>query len=146
MRPFSTRILLQTCLLFATLLAALPAWSDQDIFDFSIRGEARLRYEHASQDDLPENADGLTQLIRVAAETSLTDRVSALIEGEAIFAFVDEFDDGSGNAPDRPVIADPNSLELNRAQLQVALTDKTFLTLGRQRVAIDDQRFLGPVA
>ena len=118
--------------------------------DFSDRvaffGEARLRLETADEADRASNAVGLTLLLRPAIEYSVSSKLSALIEGEALFAIVNDFDDGTGNEPTRPVILDPNGLELNRAQLQYAFTPQTFLTLGRQKISIDDQRFIGPSA
>jgi len=109
-------------------------------------GETRIRYEHASTDTDPLDANGITVRLRPALEVDLTKRFTALFEAEAIFAIVDEFDDGSGNDPSRPVILDPNGLELNRASLQYQITDQTFVTAGRQRLALDDQRFIGSLA
>ncbi|MEM6899607.1 MAG: hypothetical protein AAF583_07560 [Pseudomonadota bacterium] len=105
-----------------------------------------MRIETANEDNFSKNAVGLTQLIRPALEWKPASRLSALIEGEAIFALVDDFDDGSSNQPDRPVILDPNGLELNRLQLQYLIEPQTFLTVGRQKISIDDQRFLGPAS
>ena len=46
--------------------------------------------------------------------------------------------------PGKAVVADPEALELNR--LQLAWTDKSAnATLGRQRIVLDDGRFVGSV-
>ncbi|MEL7481690.1 MAG: alginate export family protein [Pseudomonadota bacterium] len=113
---------------------------------FELFGESRLRLETADEANLAEDAVGLTQLIRPAIEFQATSRLTALFEGEAIFAIVDDFNDGTDNVAERPLILDPNGLELNRLQLQYALQPQTFLTVGRQRLAIDDQRFIGRAA
>jgi len=134
------------CMIILVVSGAGPAFADDFLDRVAFFGEARLRLEVADEADQPLDAVGLTLLLRPALELSVTPKLSALIEGEALFAIVDEFDDGSGNAPDRPVIADPNGLELNRAQLQYAITPQSFVTLGRQNLSIDDQRFLGPAA
>jgi len=109
-------------------------------------GDARLRYEFAARDDTSLDANGLTQSLRLGIETPFLSRFSALVEGEAVFAIVDDFDDGLGNEPDRPVILDPNSFELNRAQITARVAEQAFVTVGRQRLGIDDQRFVGTFA
>ena len=109
-------------------------------------GESRLRLETASEDNLPQDAVGLTQLIRPGIEFQISSKLTALVEAEALFAIVNDFDDGTGNEPERPLIIDPNGLELNRAQLQYSFTPQTFVTGGRQKITIDDQRFIGPAS
>lgn len=109
-------------------------------------GDARLRYEFVNEDNSLNNSNGLTQSVRLGVETPLFSRFSALVEGEAVFAIANDFNDGTGNNPDQSIILDPNSFELNRAQLTATLAKDAFLTLGRQRLAIDDQRFIGTFA
>ena len=125
---------------------ASPAVAEGIGLDPVLFGDTRLRYEFADEATSPLNANGLTQSLRVGIETPFLSRFSALIEGEAVLAIVNDFDDGTGNNPDRPVILDPNSFELNRAQITARLTDQSFLTVGRQNLAIDDQRFIGTLA
>ncbi|MEM7664016.1 MAG: hypothetical protein AAF292_17380 [Pseudomonadota bacterium] len=133
--------------LVAASFVSVASAGAQDFSDtFEFFGESRLRLETADEANLPEDAVGLTQLIRPALEVRATPRLTGLIEGEALFALVDDFNDGTGNEPDRPLILDPDGLELNRLQLQYAFTPQTFLTVGRQKIGIDDQRFLGPAA
>ena len=43
------------------------------------------------------------------------------------------------------VVADPQNVELNRAQIQFTGLPKTLVTVGRQRINLDDQRFVGSV-
>jgi hypothetical protein len=45
-----------------------------------------------------------------------------------------------------PVVADPESYELNRLQLTNIAIPSTTITLGRQRIVLDDHRFVGNVA
>ena len=134
-------------LLFAFTLGALKAADAQALtLDPVLFGDLRLRFEHADQDDTDRKANGLTQSIRLGLETTLSSRFSALVEGEAVFAIVDDFNDGTGNNPDRPVILDPDLIVLNRAQITAKVADQAFITAGRQRLAIDDQRFIGTLA
>ena len=44
-----------------------------------------------------------------------------------------------------PVVPDPESYEVNRFQLTNTSLPGTTLTLGRQRIVLDDQRFVGNV-
>lgn len=109
-------------------------------------GDARLRYEFAREENAQAPSNGLTQSLRLGLETPIFSRFTALIEGEAVFAIVDDFDDGTNNNPGQPIILDPNSLEVNRAQITAKLSKEAYFTLGRQRLAIDDQRFIGTFA
>lgn len=107
-------------------------------------GEARLRYESADQDGLAAEANALTLRIRAGVEAK-TGRWSALVEGQGTLAVVDEYFDGLHGAATRPLVADPENIALARAQLRYA--SPTFaVTAGRQRIALDDERFVGAVS
>ena len=72
--------------------------------------------------------------------------VSLLVEGEGTLALVDDYNDTlafNGVEP-FPIVADPENLELNRAQLSI-MQDGTGMTIGRQRIYLDNQRFVGAV-
>ncbi len=116
--------------------------SDQ-LRDLSIFGRALTRFQVAENDFLPRTAVGLTQSLQLAVERRVTPRLTFLVEGETVVAVVGKFNDGTGNNPNRLLIPDPNALELNRLQLQYSLGGESFLTVGRQTLAIDDQRFIG---
>lgn len=111
-----------------------------------LSGEARLRYEFANEAARSDDAHGVTQLVRIAAESRPLPRLTVLVEGEAVFALVDRFDDGTGNDPARPVVLDPNGLELNRALASYRIHDEANITIGRQKLNLDDQRFIGSSA
>lgn len=122
-------------------LAAAPA-AAQTIAPLA---EVRLRHEHVAQDGLPDNADAVTA--RVRAGVSLQEGGwSALAEVQGNLAIVDDYFDGlHGTASARPLIADPQSIALYRAQIQHRSAIGT-VTAGRQRIAIDDERFVGNAA
>ncbi|WP_315760651.1 alginate export family protein [Sphingomonas sp. Y38-1Y] len=121
----------------AGLLAAAPLCAQ----DIKPAIEARLRYEHVDQDGLPRPADAVTLRVRPSL-TAEHGRWSALVEGEAVVALVDRYNDGLNSRGGYPTIVDPENLELNRAQLRYAAPG-TAATLGRQRVALADERFVG---
>lgn len=110
--------------------------------------DARVRYENVDQPGL--DADALTFRLRAGAEASLG-HFALLAEAEGTAALVNNYNafpfplPGEEQwRPDRSVIADPMNIELNRLQLQYK-ADNTTLTLGRQRINLDDQRWVGAV-
>lgn len=105
--------------------------------------DARIRFEHAGQDGLADTSDALTLRLRGGLEAN-SGAWSVLAEGQGTLAAVDGYHDGLHGAATRPVIADPESIGLYRAQVQYK-TAALALTAGRQRIAIDDERFVGAI-
>ena len=105
--------------------------------------EARLRYESVDQDGLATEADALTLRIRAGVEAK-AGRWSALVEGQGNLAIVDDYFDGLHGPATRPLVADPENIALARAQLRYAAPSFA-VTAGRQRIALDDERFVGAV-
>ena len=110
---------------------------------FVFNGDARLRYDFIDQTDLPETSTALTLSARAAVEWTPSDWLSGLIEIEGVGGIIDEFSDLPGPALSKPLIPDPDHFDINRLQLQADLGQGSFVTLGRQTLRIDDQRFLG---
>lgn len=106
-------------------------------------GEARLRYEQVDQDGITADADALTLRLRAGVEAK-AGRWSALVEGQGNLAVVDGYFDGLHGAATRPLVADPENIALARAQLRYAAPSFA-ITAGRQRIALDDERFVGAV-
>ncbi len=106
-------------------------------------GEARLRYESVDQDGLASEADALTLRVRAGVEAK-AGRWSALVEGQGNLALVNDYFDRLHGAATRPLVADPENVALARAQLRYA-SPSFALTAGRQRIALDDERFVGAV-
>ncbi|TRD11032.1 hypothetical protein FGU71_03640 [Erythrobacter insulae] len=104
-----------------------------------------FRVETADQPTFEENATSVTVRARAGAELK-KGGFSILAEAEGTGALVDDFNDTipSNGIEPFPVIADPNSFDLNR--LQLAYNGDSFgVTVGRQRIILDDQRFVGNV-
>lgn len=106
-------------------------------------GEARLRYENVDQDGLATEAEALTLRVRAGVEAK-TGRWSALVEGQGNLAITGDYFDGLHGAATRPLVADPQNIALARAQLRYA-SPVFAVTAGRQRIALDDERFVGAV-
>lgn len=104
--------------------------------------DARLRWETVDQDGIARNADALTFRLRAGVEL-VASVWSLLAEAEANAAPVEHYDSGLNGKTLYPLIADPETTELNRLQLQFRGIKKTRITLGRQRINLEDQRFVG---
>lgn len=109
--------------------------------------DTRLRYETVDQGQL--DADALTLRLRAGAEAK-HGKWSLLAEGEATLAVVNDYNAfpfatvDDQRRPQYAVIADPRSFDLNRLQLQYK-SKNLGLTIGRQRINLDDQRWVGSV-
>ena len=112
---------------------------------FDLQANARVRYETVDQASIADTADALTARLRLGGELKYK-IVSVLVEGEGTLLLVDDFNDtiASNGVEPFPIVADPNNLELNRAQISV-MKDGTGFTIGRQRINLDNQRFVGAV-
>lgn len=106
---------------------------------------ARVRYEGVDQDGIAETADALTYRLRAGFETGPIADTKFLIEFDHVEAILDDFNSTLNGNTDFPVVADPDVTELNRIQLTNTSLPDTKLTLGRQRIILDDSRFVGNV-
>jgi len=109
--------------------------------------DARIRYESVEQEPLVEDAEANTVRLRLGFETGKAWHTSLLAEGELVWPFDGDYRDDTAVATNAayPVIADPEAHELNRLQLTNTSLPGTTLTLGRQRIVLDDHRFVGNV-
>ncbi len=130
-----------TCCFMSSALA-LPAAAQAVTFKPII--DLRLRYETVEQAGIAAKANAVTARARTGFE--LKGKIlSALVESEGSFALDGNYFSGVNSKTAFPIVADPETLELNRAQLQFTGVPKTVITLGRQRINLDDQRFVGSV-
>jgi Alginate export len=108
---------------------------------------ARLRYEYADQSNL-DRSDAFTLRTRLGYETAPLYGFRGLLEFEnvTILGNEDNYNQAGLNpkASDKTVIADPEGTELNRAWIGYERFD-TVVKYGRQRILLDDQRFVGNV-
>ncbi|WP_331377448.1 alginate export family protein [Sphingomonas sp. 37zxx] len=106
--------------------------------------DARIRYEGVDQQDKARQADAVTFRVRSGVEAK-TGPWSMLAEAEATLAIAEDYNSTVNGRTGFPVVADPETIELNRLQVQYRGLPKTVVTLGRQRINLDDQRFVGTV-
>ncbi len=106
----------------------------------------RWRYENVEQDGV-KNAEAITIRTRLGYQTPVFFGFSGLAELEHTIPFNSGTyrSPGLNNALNRAVIADPRNTELNRAQLTYTGINNTTVILGRQRIKLDNVRFIGNV-
>jgi len=119
--------------------AAAPACADPILLKPLV--DLRVRYENDHQDGLAANSDALTARLRAGVSAS-SGPWSALVEEQGLLAIDNNYYDGLQGAATRPLINDPENIALSRAQIQYK-TSKLTITAGRQRIMLDDERFVG---
>lgn len=108
--------------------------------------DLRYRFEWKEQDGFLEDAYANTLRTRLGYETAEFYDFRILLEFENVVALgADRFNNTTNGRLAFPVIADPDATEVNRAQVTFTGIPKTAVTIGRQRVNIANQRFVGAV-
>jgi hypothetical protein len=112
--------------------------------------DLRLRYEDVDLDSPDRDAEALTARLRAGFEVRHESGFALLAEGEGTLAIANDYNAfpfavASHQRRTRyAVVPDPENIELNR--LQVQWKGKAgALTVGRQRINLDDQRWVGSV-
>jgi hypothetical protein len=109
---------------------------------------SRLRYEYVDQSTLDETANALTVRTRFGFTTAPLYGFQGMIEGENVTDLIPDHNynaAGANGVTDRPAIADPETTELNQAWLGYTYTNWISAKGGRQRIALDNHRFVGDV-
>jgi len=132
------------------VMSVMPAHAADTLAGAIKEGDAtlsfRLRYEDVTDKSAAEDANALTLKTRLNYKTGDFNGISALVE----FDDVTELDEVDYNAVvDGPStatkIVDPEGTEVNQAYLAFSGLDKTVIKAGRQRILLDNQRFVGGV-
>ncbi len=138
------------------LVAAGQATEEEGATDLSsaiTSGKAsisgRYRYEHVDQDNALENANASTLRLRLNYRTGRWKGWSAFAEFDHVFhVLIDDFNSGGGTSPNRSeysVVADPKGSDLNQLYFDLDPNDDWKYRFGRQRILLDNQRFVGGV-
>ncbi|HEX6858656.1 MAG TPA: hypothetical protein VF138_00440 [Caulobacteraceae bacterium] len=127
--------------MLAALAAATPVHAAESGGDLIL--DARLRYETVSQDGL-QDAQALTLRTRLGYETPVWRGFRALAEAENVTALVDDYNSTTNGRTAYAVVADPETTELNRAQVSWS-GSRGWAVLGRQRLVLGAARFVGNV-
>lgn len=109
----------------------------------------RYRYEWVEQDRIAEEANASTIRLRLNYATGMWRGWSGFAEFDHVTeVLADNFNSGGGTTPGRaeyPVVADSTGSDLNQVYVQFQDPEAWKLRLGRQRILLDNQRFVGGV-
>lgn len=112
--------------------------------DYSI--DVRARYESVEQAGITATADAFTSRLRAGLQTAPLHETALQLEGVWIEDLVDDYNSTTNGHAQFPVVADPADFgAINRFALINKSLTSTTLTFGRQRIVLDDSRFVGNV-
>ncbi|MDM8349985.1 alginate export family protein [Pseudomonas sp. sp1636] len=136
-------------LAIALLCLSTPLLAAEDFSNLLTQGkaivDARYRYEHVDQDNALNHANAQTLRTRVGFQSGKWYGLSALIEADNVSRIGDASYNSTRNGQtDFSVVADPDGSEVNQALLRY---DHSLgnAVVGRQRINLDNQRFVGGV-
>jgi hypothetical protein len=142
-----------------TLAAALPmaggtgvvhAEADSPV-DALVNGEVdlnfRYRFENVDQEGVDEEANASTLKSRLTYNSGSWQGASLTMEFDHVTAVGSDknYNDTRNGVGDHPTVADPEGANLNQAYLQYDGLFETRVRAGRQRILLDNQRFVGGV-
>jgi len=133
----------------ALLLSVSPlGFAESDLTQALKEGDLKLnfrsRFEDVDQDGV-KGSDVLNLRTRLTYQSGSYQGFKILLEMDDVTNLTDDdFNDGTGTNPGTAVIADPEGTEINQAYLNYQYQE-TQLRYGRQRILLDNQRFVGGV-
>lgn len=134
----------------ATTSPALATTSSDDpeilVKDGKFFGEVRFRYEDVEQSGFASDADAHTVRTNFGFKTGVYKDFQALAEAQIVQNLSDEnFNSTTNGNTAFPVVADPDVTEMNELWISWAGLPQTKIKVGRQKMNIDNQRFVGTV-
>ncbi|WP_105169726.1 alginate export family protein [Pseudoalteromonas sp. T1lg23B] len=126
--------------------AAVHEGIDNMLSEGKVSGLLRYRYENVDQDGVANKAHASTLLTRLNYTSGTLNAVKAVFEVDNVTSIgAENYNSTVNGVTGHPVVADPTGTEVNQAHLQFNRENVSFI-LGRQRINLDDQRFVGAVA
>ena len=108
--------------------------------------DLRYRFESVDQADKPSNAAANTLRLRLNLVSGSVGGFSGFAEFDHVQVIGGEHYDSTRNGrTNYPVVADPEGTDLNQLYIQYAAPAGTTFRLGRQRLKLDTERFVGAV-
>jgi hypothetical protein len=135
----------------ALVLAGVSATAGADTLGEALRSSSfgfdwRLRQETVDQAGFVETADAVTSRFRASVTTGTVGSTSLLAEIVLVEDIVGDYNSTVNGLVAYPVVADPSEFAaVNRFAFVNKSLPKTTLTLGRQRITLEDHRFIGNV-
>ena len=140
-----------TAMMMSVWACPVQAANSQDKDSSSIGSEKlslsfRYRFEFVDQDGFVSNALASTLRTRLAYRSKDISNFGFEIEFDDVRSVGDDSYNSTRNGNiNRPVIADPEGTEVNRALILYKGLQDTIIRAGRQRITLDNQRFIGDV-
>ena len=149
MHWFNRKTLLSLSLLTLTASAAAENSFSQALDQSQWGLDFRHRIELVDEDDIREDAEASTLRTRLNLKTGRYNGLQAFIEFSDVREIgLGDFNAGAGAAPERsrfPVVADAEDTRVNQAWLGFMPADSLEFRAGRQRIKLDNERFVGNV-
>lgn len=125
----------------------------ESLKDGQVSANLQYRYESVRNPGkaVPNNADAQTVRLRLGYETAAFKYIRAMVEAEAVRTVFggNQYDSKActtaSGCTNYAVVADPASTELNQAYLSYGGISNTVAKWGRQRLVLDNARFIGNV-
>lgn len=130
---------------------AKPAEETADTFmeaftDGKLNVEFRYRYEDVNQEGINGDAYANTLRTRLRYTTATWNGFSSLVEWDNISHIGDDhYNDTRNGQTSYPLVPDPDGSAINQAYLKYTASDNSSIIAGRQRVNLDNQRYIGSV-
>lgn len=116
------------------------------IKDGEFFGEVRFRYENVDQGGFTNEANAHTIRTNLGYKTGFYNGFQALAEAQIISGIAsDNYNSTTNGNTAFPTIADPSGAEINELWLSWSGLPQTTIKAGRQKINIDNQRFIGTV-
>jgi hypothetical protein len=117
------------------------------VSDGKVGLDLRYRFENVEQSDKPSTAGANTLRLRLNFASGSVNGFSGFAEFDHVQVIGgDHYDSTRNGLTNYPVVADPEGTDLNQAYLHYAGAAGTTVRLGRQRIRLDTERFIGPAA
>ena len=137
----------------AALMITPSVWAADTLTDALTGGKAnvdlQLRYEGVNQNNALQNADATTARLRLGYTTGTFNGFGAMAEAESTTALgnksYNSLATGNPGFGTHSVVADPEATEINQAYLSYSGIANTSAKWGRQRIKLDNDRFIGNV-
>jgi hypothetical protein len=131
-------------LALASALAVTPALAqDAPAIPGRLILESRARLESVDQAGVANASDAWTLRTRYGWESPNFAGLKLLVEGDNVVSLGGTYFDGVHPEPGYPLVPDPEINRLNRAQVDWTGLPGAEVVVGRQRIVLDDQRFVG---
>ncbi len=114
----------------------------------AVKFDLNTRYENVNQDagaSNPKTAEGVTSRLRIGLLSPVFHGIQGFAEFEGNLAMLENFNSSRNNNTAYSKILDPEKSELNQLWLSYAGVPDTLIKGGRQRIKLDDDRFIGNV-